>query len=43
MGKWLQVIKKLAPWQKLVVAGMLVLILMTWSATCLILAGVIGP
>ena len=43
MRKWLQAIKKLAPWQKLVVAAMLVLILATWLAVCLVLAGVIGP
>jgi len=43
MGKLFQAIKKLALWQKLLVAAMLLFILMTWLSVCLILAGYFGP
>jgi len=43
MEKWLQVISRLALWQKLVVAAMVLVIVVTWLAVCLVLVGIIGP
>jgi hypothetical protein len=37
MMNLLQIIRKLAPWQKIIVVAMLILIVMTWLAVCLIL------
>jgi hypothetical protein len=43
MKRLLQAISGLAPWQKLVVAGMAILVFLTWLAICLVLTGYVGP
>jgi hypothetical protein len=43
MKKLFQAIRQLALWQKAVVGAMLVLILLTWLALCLVLTGYLVP
>jgi hypothetical protein len=42
MKKLFRAIRQLALWQQVVVGAMLVLILLTWLALCLVLAGYLG-
>jgi hypothetical protein len=39
----LRVIAGFTGWQRFAVAAMVVLIVLTWSAVCLVLTGVISP
>jgi hypothetical protein len=43
MKKLFQAIRQLAMWQKAVAGAMLVLIVLTWLAVCLVLTGYLGP
>ncbi len=43
MMNLLRSISKLAPWQQLVIGFMVLLILLTWLAVCLVLASYIVP
>jgi hypothetical protein len=40
MKKLLRAISQFTVWQKIVTGGLLLLVLLTWLATCLVLAGV---
>lgn len=43
MKQYLDAFRRLAPWQKIVAAAMLFVIVLTWLAVCLVLTGVVGP
>ena len=43
MNKLLHGLSKLATWQKIAVAAMAAVVVLTWLAVCLILLGVLGP
>ena len=43
MRKRFQSVMQLALWQKLVIGAMLLLILLTWLAICLVITGFFGP
>ena len=43
MKRLLYAVARLALWQKIVVGAMLVLVLLTWLAACLVFFGFLGP
>jgi hypothetical protein len=43
MRELLSAIGRLSGWKKLIIATMLVVIVLTWLAVCLILASYLGP
>jgi hypothetical protein len=43
MAKYLRAVRKLALWQQIALGAMLLLVVLTWIAVCLILTGAISP